>query len=224
VNIKVGINKGIPIAGIVTSRQCPSCGHHEVGIIAHDGSFYPLKPGTLIQFLDGGPAMPDFREVRQQSKESTREDEEARLRPWAPDIIKGHRILRLKYGVMVREDIDTGKIDGGIYRSAFLQKLHSLIEREINIPLAVILDRFFNTPHLASGSSEEIASAMWRELDEVRKPVELVNAWMENQGGDQASSLLNPYSMDDIAGEPVSDDEFSKELDLLSLGQFLELL
>ena len=39
--------------GIITSRRCPSCGHHEVGYTNENGVFYPLKPGTMIHILDG---------------------------------------------------------------------------------------------------------------------------------------------------------------------------
>ena len=39
------------LRGIVTSRICPTCGHHEVGYTGMGGIFYPLKPGTPIRVL-----------------------------------------------------------------------------------------------------------------------------------------------------------------------------
>ena len=40
--------------GIITSRTCPRCGHHEIGFTTRDGVFHPLKPGTLIELI--GPS------------------------------------------------------------------------------------------------------------------------------------------------------------------------
>lgn len=218
------INTKLPLIGVVSSRQCPVCGHHEVGITTPDGSFYPLKPGTLVQTLETEPVMgPALNEIRPQSNDNTQESgDESMRRPWAPDPVRGDRTLRLKYGVMVKENID--KINGAIYQSAFLDKLRNLIEKEIHIPLAVILDRFFNTPHLASGNPENVVFAMWQELEEIRKPVDLVKDWIENPGEEQLDSLLNPYSKDGISNEPVSDEELKKDLEQLSLEEFLGLL
>ncbi len=48
--------KKTDLKGIITSRQCPECGHHEVGFITEDGVFHPLRPGTMIRTL--GPWIP----------------------------------------------------------------------------------------------------------------------------------------------------------------------
>ena len=40
-----------PIKGVVISRKCSSCGHHEVGIITEAGDFIALKPGMKIAVL-----------------------------------------------------------------------------------------------------------------------------------------------------------------------------
>ncbi len=40
-----------PIKGVVTSRKCSSCGHHEVGIVTETGKFLPLSPGMRIALL-----------------------------------------------------------------------------------------------------------------------------------------------------------------------------
>jgi len=222
----VKTDEALPRIGVVTSRRCPSCGHHEIGITTQDGSFYPLKPGTLVQAMEAGPTMgPTLSEIGIHSKDITQEPEdELRLKPWVPEPVKGNKSLRLKYGVMVDENIDTNKVDGAIYQRAFLLKLQNLIDKEIHTPLPVILDRFFSTPHLASGNSENISIAMWQELDEIREPVELVKAWLESPGDEQLNIMLKPYSKNDIVSKPVSDEELIKEMEELSLEEFLELL
>jgi retron-type reverse transcriptase len=40
-----------PIKGVVISKKCSSCGHHEVGIITEAGRFLALKPGMKIAIL-----------------------------------------------------------------------------------------------------------------------------------------------------------------------------
>jgi hypothetical protein len=42
-----------PIKGVVISRKCSSCGHHEIGIIARGGKFLALRPGMRIAVLQG---------------------------------------------------------------------------------------------------------------------------------------------------------------------------
>lgn len=219
-------DEALPRFGVVTSRQCPYCGHHEIGITTQDGSFYPLKPGTLVQTMDPGSMMgPALDEIGMHSKDSIQKPEdELRLRPWVPEPVKGEKSLRLKYGVMVDENFDTDKLDGAIYQTAFLLKLQNLIEKEIYTPLPVILDRFFSAPHLASGNSERISLSMWQELDEIREPIEFVKAWLENPGDEQLNIMLKPYSKNGIASEPLSDEELVKEMEELSLEEFLELL
>ena len=34
--------------GVVTSRKCHCCDHHEVGIVAEDGYFYRFKTGMKV--------------------------------------------------------------------------------------------------------------------------------------------------------------------------------
>ena len=46
------------LTGVVTSRKCPECGHHEIGFMSKDGTFHPLKPGAKIQLLDITDANP----------------------------------------------------------------------------------------------------------------------------------------------------------------------
>jgi ribosomal protein L44E len=40
-----------PIKGVVISRKCSSCGHHEIVIITRAGKFLALKPGMKIAVL-----------------------------------------------------------------------------------------------------------------------------------------------------------------------------
>jgi ribosomal protein L44E len=40
-----------PIKGVVISKKCSSCGHHEIGIITRAGKFLSLKPGMKIAVL-----------------------------------------------------------------------------------------------------------------------------------------------------------------------------
>jgi hypothetical protein len=40
-----------PIKGVVISRKCSFCGHHEVGIITETGRFLALKSGMKIAIL-----------------------------------------------------------------------------------------------------------------------------------------------------------------------------
>jgi DNA-directed RNA polymerase subunit M/transcription elongation factor TFIIS len=40
-----------PIKGVVISRKCSSCGHHEIGFITMAGRFLALKPGMKIAAL-----------------------------------------------------------------------------------------------------------------------------------------------------------------------------
>ena len=42
-----------PVKGVVTARQCETCGHHEIVIITPEGEHIPLKPGMMVQVLSG---------------------------------------------------------------------------------------------------------------------------------------------------------------------------
>jgi len=41
------------ISGIIESRKCEHCGHHEIGILSESGEFKPLKPGTKVEIKLG---------------------------------------------------------------------------------------------------------------------------------------------------------------------------
>jgi hypothetical protein len=216
----------MPLTGIVTARKCPSCGHHEVGFTTKNGVFHPFSPGTRIQILEDPAAPgPGSGEPDPALKESPKACEpEPEYSPWVPYPVKEDRSLRLKYGVMVREGLNPGQMSGEMFEAAYVEKLHGLIEREIYTPVAVILDRFFVAPHLASGNPKEIAFNMWRELEEIRGPVELMKAWLDDPNEENLVNLIRPKTREDLAHEPVSDAEIKEELERLTLEEFLELL
>lgn len=219
-------NKGVPLIGIVASRECPTCGHHQVGLTTPDGNFHPLKPGTLVQAL-GNPDVEGnlSSEHRQPSGESHQDDTDELLhnRLWVPDPVKGYPSLRLKYGVFVDENTASSSMTKELYQAAYLEKLQRLIANELYTPLAVILDRFFNTPHLASGSPKQMAFAMWEELEEIRQPIDTVKAWIDNPDDEHIAGLIQAGPEEDI-GEVPSDEQIKEELDQMDLEKFLSLL
>jgi len=146
------------------------------------------------------------------------------LKPWVPDVLKGNQELRMKYGVMVRESIALKGPTGNEYRSAFLRKIEKLIEKEAHTPLPIILDRFFSAPHLASGNSRQISLAMWRELEEIQKPVLVVIDWIETQNQESLLKMIYPEPIAGLGDDSVSDKDLEAELQSLALEQFLEML
>jgi hypothetical protein len=212
--------------GIITSRKCPLCGHHEVGYTTEDGVFYSLKPGDMIQILDD-PEIALLGAEDGAYGKGTPEVERVDPSPyevWIPDPAKNDRRLRLKYGVLVKGPSLPGQMSGEVYRFAYLGKLERLIEKEIHTPVAVILDRFFTAPHLAAGNPMQITESMWRELEEIRRPVKLVSEWLEKQDQETLNRLIYPHMKQDLVHQPVTEAEQKKELEELSLEEFLELL
>jgi hypothetical protein len=148
----------------------------------------------------------------------------SQIKIWIPEPAKGDKRLRLKYGVLLKRPSLTGQMSGAVYRLAYLGKLEHLIEKEIHTPVAVILDRFFTAPHLAAGNPMQITEAMWRELEEIRRPVQLVTEWMEKQDEETLNRLIYPFTKQDLDHQPVSEVEQKRELEELSLETFLEQL
>jgi hypothetical protein len=217
----------ISSTGIITSRECPVCGHHEIGYTTKDGDFHPLKPGALIQILKD-PEMPVGLEKDGAHLQSVVEEENGVIGSaneiWIPDPVRNNKELCLKYGITVGGEFVTGEISGNTYRVAYLGKLQRLIEKEIDTPLPVILDRFFTAAHLAAGSPREITEAMWRELDEIRQPVLLVSEWLKKQDEESLARMAHPIGMEALTDRPISDEQLQRELEELSLEAFLELL
>ena len=220
----------MPSNGIITWRKCPLCGHHEVGYTTEDGVFQPLKPGTMIQILDAShvalsPAEDDiYGKGAAVVEEQVDRSQYDQYETWIPEPAKSDRRLRLKYGVLVKGPSFTTGMSGDVYRFAYLEKLERLIEKEIHTPVAVILDRFFTAPHLAAGNPRQIVEGMWRELEEVRRPVQLVTEWLEKQDEETRNKLIHPVAKKEVDNPPVSEAEQNKELEELSLEEFLELL
>jgi hypothetical protein len=212
--------------GMVVSRKCPFCGHSEIGYTTPEGAFRPLKPGTLITVTEmpeplasdkkDSPVVADF--VGEQ------EAGQGEFKPWVPDVLKGNHSLRVKYGVVVREKNALKGLTGDEYRSAFLRKIEKLIETEVHTPLPILLDRFFAAPHLASGNPSQISQAIWRELEEIRKPVLLVSEWLEKQDQESLSKMIHPKPIAELDEEPVSGKDLEAELQSLTLEEFLEML
>jgi len=216
----------MPKLGMVASRRCPYCGHSEIGYTTPDGSFHPLKPGTLVTVTE--PPEPPASEMGDspvlEGLLGEQESGHEVLKPWVPDVLKGNQELRMKYGVMVRESIALKGPTGNEYRSAFLRKIEKLIEKEAHTPLPIILDRFFSAPHLASGNSRQISLAMWRELEEIQKPVLVVIDWIETQNQESLLKMIYPEPIAGLGDDSVSDKDLEAELQSLALEQFLEML
>ena len=212
--------------GIVTSRECPLCGHHEIGYITQDGVFHPLKPGARIQ-TQGEPQDSVAPEMDSSVLQIV-PDEEVVDRPqykvWIPEPLRGIRRCRLKYGVMMEETSFAEEISMEVYGFAYLEKIQRLIEKEIHTPVAVLLDRYFASPHLATGDSRQIAGALWEELDEIKSPVALVEGWLEKRDEESLKKMIYPVSEEGLVDQSVSEEEQRKELEDLSLEDFLELL
>ena len=222
--MKTGDN--IPSKGTITSRKCPVCGHHEIGYTTEEGTFHSLKPGDLIQVIEG-PELSPRPTVDKSSPISNVEkieSRESKYRIWVPEPVRGDKTLCLKYGVLVKEEFLSGEISGEIYRAAYLEKFQRLIEKEVNTPIPVILDRFFTAPHLGSGNPRQVAEAMWRDLDEIKGPVVLVSRWIEKRDEESLAKMIYPGSKDDLGDQPESDKKIERELKELSLEAFLELL
>jgi hypothetical protein len=125
---------------------------------------------------------------------------------------------------MAKAPLAEGAMSGGVYELAYLGKLERLVDKALGMPLPVILDRFFNAPHLSSGNSKEVAEGMYHELEEVRRPVVLMKAWLEKQDDLSLAKLIAPRAVKDLGVERAEDAQVEKELQELTLEQFLEML
>ena len=95
-------HKETPFSGTVTARNCPTCGHHEIGMVSENGVFHPLKTGTQVLIMDEmEPAQILIPGMEALATCGTREEPVQTLegRYWVPESLKGDRRLRLKYGL-----------------------------------------------------------------------------------------------------------------------------
>ena len=213
------------VMGVVTARQCPECGHHEVGFTTEDGVFHALRPGTIIQTLDPvvtrGMAKPEPHGAAITQKDIP--DRRAQV-PWLPDPLWGNRDLRLKFGVFLEGEDPPDKMTQEIYWRGYMEKLVHLIYKEQVTPVPVILDRVFTTPQLASGDPPDIAEGLWENLEEVRKPVRLVGAWLEKGDEEGLRKMIRPLLPEALEKGSADPDLLQRELEALSLEDFLEML
>lgn len=215
-----------PVIGMIVSRNCPTCGHHEIGYIDRNNTFHPLRPGDMVQVLTGG-MQPDVAAATgaiAPTDQHMPEDALAGLIAWAPDPITSDKALRLKYGVLVDCDMSGHDIPPGLYAVAFRQKLHRLLSEEKYTPLPVIFDRFFGVPQLATGNALQMVDALMEELDELKKPVRLVQDWLSKRDNAALAALIHPKGIQDLEESPVETEKFKKELAAQTLAEFFELL
>lgn len=209
--------------GMVASRLCPACGHHEVGYTTREGLFRPLRPGMMIKVLweEGMSEVP--KEPSWDLGKTMGEGDVPNFgyRVWMPEPIRGDRALCLKYAVLLGPQEAGCRVSRAVYEAAYIEKLRRLIEKEVRVPLAVILDRLFNAPHLASGNPEEIAWAMWRDLAEIRATALVVGDWLERQDEESLAKMVHPGSMDKLSDQYMGDDQLTKALSQMSLEEFL---
>ena len=217
------MDKVKPTMGIITARKCPTCGHHELGYETSDGRFFPLRPGDRVGVIPSVVA-PQF--TSEEKPPITQPDEEnlADLDIWVPDPLRCSKSLRCKYGVFVEKDRIPGEMSASRYEMAYRHKLKRLIENEEFAPLPIILDRYFAAPNLATGDSKQIAEALWEELEEIRRPVLLVQEWLALQNDETIAKMIHPKSARDLTGEVISDEKMREELKALSLEDFFDKL
>ena len=211
------------ILGRVTSRECPLCGHHEIGFVTQNGEFHSLRAGTFIRVVEAPSPVGPVRD-KLETPFPTEIDGQGKDRLWIPEPLLGDRALRLKYSVVVKEHLLKGGMSGGLYELAYLEKLERLIEKALDIPLPVILDRFFAAPQLASGNPRQIAEAMYLELDEIKRPVERLRNWLEGRDEQSLAEMIAPKSIEALGREPAEDGQVEKELEALTLEEFLDML
>jgi len=219
--------KDVPISGIVTARNCPTCGHHEIGVVSENGVFRSLKPGTRVLVMDDDEATQtgaQKEEVHATCKTAEDRSQTLEGRFWIPEPLEGDRRMRLKYGVVISEPAGSVPMNAHIYESAYLKKLSFLIEKEVYVPIAVILDRFFVAPHLASGETRDVVTHMWEELEEIRRPVEQIKNWFDEPNEKTVQLLLQPGTMERLEKTPISDEDALAEQRALTLEEFLDLL
>ena len=219
--------KETPFSGTVTARNCPTCGHHEIGLISESGVFHPLKTGTKVLIMDEmEPAQIPMADIQASASCETREEPSQTLEGsyWVPEPLKGDRRLRLKYGVIIQSEMGSGPVTEHTYESAYMRKLSYLLEKEVHVPIAAILDRFFVAPHLASGESRDIVNNMFEELEEISGPVEYVKQWIREPDEKALQLLIQPGVMENLEKQPVSEEAALEEQRTLELEEFLELL
>lgn len=214
------------VPGIVASRRCPTCGHHEVGYETADGTFVPLRPGDRIGVFPQSPTLPHTEGLpRHPETQSPSGDADvSRWVPWVPEPLRPSRSLCRKYGVLINTALVGTPMTPGLYETAYRRKLERLIEKEGVMPLSVLLNSRFAAAHLASGNPKQAADAMWEELDEIREPVTRVKQWLADPGDASLLKMIHPWTTNQLEGPMPTDDQLKEELSALSLEDFLDAL
>lgn len=215
-----------PIMGVVVTRNCPTCGHHEIGIETKDGRFQALRPGDIVSLLNDYQSDMISRIGNRIPEPGIRHDAEdfSDFQAWAPLPVLGNRMLRCKYGVLIPKELAQEKISAGLYEMTYKQKLQRLIEREEFTPLPVILDRFFMTPQLASGDAKQISDALWNEIEEIRNPALFVQGWLEHENEENLAKMIHPLTAPDLQKDETNEEDLKKELCTITLEDFFEML
>ncbi len=214
------------VTGVIVSRKCPTCGHHEVGCETGNGLFVPLRPGDRIGVFPKSPSPFDGRDASRQPERlvDARDEELVEWVPWIPEDLCSDPVLCRKYGVFIDRSRLSKGISPALYETAYREKLEQLIEKETFVPLPVILDRFFAAPHLASGTSKEAANALWEELEEIREPVRRMTGWLSDKSDESLLKMIYPKSREALAGNRLDDAQLQQVIQEMSLEDFLETL
>jgi len=211
--------------GVVTTRTCPTCGHHEVGITTDEGLFAPLEPGQRIWVLDDASGHHSMERRFPVSETGAPVSDSvpgrAETVAWAPAPFMTTPSLRRAFGVLLPAG-DPSEMHPEAYKAAYLTKLADLIEREEVGSRAMLLDQHFAAPHIATGYPEEIARRLWMEWGEIRAPALLVASWLDGEEEDLLDKARALCRNRGEAEDPLPDSEaLCRELQNLSLAEFL---
>lgn len=217
-------DKPLSLTGVITARTCPTCGHHEIGMVTEDGVFHPLTPGTRVSVTNEMTSNISFQTAISpepstgiSNKEKWAEDGQC----WVPEPLLASKSLRLTYGVFLPKGTPANSVSADVYQAAYLKKLYYLVEDEQFPTLAVVLDQFFSAPYLASDDPQNAVMNMWKELQEIRQPVELMKQWFQRPDEEALQQMIGGTMLENAA---ISEETFKEELTGLDLETFLELL
>jgi hypothetical protein len=213
--------------GTITTRQCPACGHHEVGYTTQDGVFHALKPGDRLQVFEPESITVPLTLSSNTKGPIPREEVNNQYEEfdiWVPEPVQCDRSLSMKYGVLIPSRLWDGDMTDLFYEMAYLQKMIMLIEKESFTPLPFLLDRFFSAPNLATGSPKQIAQALFQELKEIKEPVMRIREWLEKQDDASLEKLIHPKSTESLNDTPIRHENLKQALQDLTLEEFLGVL
>ena len=154
--------------GVISVRECPACGHHEVGFTDRGGRFRPLRPGQRVLVIqeDEAEPVPSSKAAAPQPGTDAVEPEtggDAPAFPWVPEPLLKKASFRVVFGVMAAGDT-VEDMTPSRYLMGYMGKLRGLIAKEPAGDLAATLDRHFVASHLGAGTPEQIAETLWQEL------------------------------------------------------------